>query len=39
MYRMYVVSFNFVHALLLFKIAGEGSERKKNVRKTKTITE
>ncbi len=30
---MYTVSFKFVQALLLFKIAGEGSEGKKNARK------
>ena len=32
---MYIVSFKFVHALLLFKIAGEGSERKKTTREKK----
>jgi len=30
---MYTVSFKFVQALLLFKIAGEGSKGKKNTRK------
>ena len=30
---MYIVSFKFVQALLLFKIAGEGSQGKKNARK------
>ena len=29
---MYIVSFKFVQALLLFKIAGEGSQGKKNTR-------
>ena len=32
---MYIVSFKFVQALLLFKIAGEGSQGKKNARKKK----
>ena len=32
---MYEVSFKFVQALLLFKIAGEGSQGKKNARKKK----
>ena len=30
---MYIVSFKFAQALLLFKIAGEGSQGKKNARK------
>ena len=30
---MYIVSFKFVQALLLFKIAGEGSQGKKKTRK------
>ena len=30
---MYIVSFKFVQALLLFKIAGEGSQGKENARK------
>ena len=34
---MYIVSFKFVQALLLFKIAGEGSERKKKTRKKKKL--
>ena len=33
---MYTVSFKFVQALLLFKIAGEGSEGIRNTRKKKT---
>jgi hypothetical protein len=33
---MYTVSFKFVQALLFFKIAGEGSQGKKNARKKKT---
>ena len=32
---MYILSFKFVQALLLFKIAGEGSQGKKNARKKK----
>ena len=34
---MYTVSFKFVQALLLFKIAWEGSEVKKNTRKIKSM--
>jgi hypothetical protein len=34
---MYIVSFKFVQALLLFKIAGEGSQGKKNARKKKKL--
>ena len=34
---MYTVSFKFVQALLLFKIAGEGSQGKKNKRKKKKL--
>ena len=34
---MYTVSFKFVQALLLIKIAWEGSEVKKNTRKIKSM--
>jgi len=33
---MYIVSFKFVQALLLFKIAGEGSQRKNTKEKQNT---